>query len=161
MDSIKSLFDRELIFIEDAQDQEEVFNRIGKILYEKEIVHADFIEGLIERECEHPTGLDLSPVADDISNVAIPHTEIEYCRSKNIVFVKLNKPIMFYNMIVPEQKIAVKYLFFIINNEKSNQTNVLSELMGFLTVPENIKHLETLKTNDDIYQFLTKQMIKN
>ncbi|WP_255259602.1 PTS sugar transporter subunit IIA [Lentibacillus sp. CBA3610] len=161
MDSIKSLFDRELIFMEDAQDQEDIFNRIGKILHEKGIVNGDFTDALIEREQNHPTGLDLKPVANDIPNAAIPHTETEYCHSKHIVFVKLSKPVLFKNMIAPDQEMEVKYLFFIINNEKGSQTNVLSELMGFLTVADNVKTLETLESKDEIYQFLTEQTIKN
>ena len=159
METIKSLFDRELIIIEDAQNQKEIFRYIGNLLHDKGIVNEDFIDAIIEREKNYPTGLDLKPVADDIPNVAIPHTETEYCNSKHIVFVKLNNPISFKNMIAPDQELEVKYLFFIINDGKDSQTNILSELMGFLTVADNVHTLESLESKEEIYQFLTEQTI--
>ncbi|TMN21487.1 PTS sugar transporter subunit IIA [Lentibacillus cibarius] len=157
MQAIKPLFKRELTFIEDVNDQEELFNIVGKRLKEKGIVNEDFTEALIERERNYPTGLDLSPVSNDIPNAAIPHADTEYCNDKAIVFVKLNNPISFYNMIAPDKNMDVRYLFFIINNQKESQTNVLSELMGFLTVVDNVKALEAMQTKDEIFQFLTEE----
>ncbi|WP_164217759.1 PTS sugar transporter subunit IIA [Virgibacillus sp. YIM 98842] len=158
MEALKSYFDKELIFIEDAKDQNEIFNRIGKILYEKGIVNDKFIDALIEREKNYPTGLDLKPVSVDLPNAAIPHTETEYCHRKHVVFVKLEKPVLFKNMIAPDQELEVTYLFFIINNEKDSQTNILSELMGFLTAAENVNKLEKLQNKDEIYRFLTNNI---
>ena len=57
-------------------------------------------------------------------------------------------------MIDPSKELKVKYLFFILNNEKSNQTNILSHLMSFLTQESKMKGLENLKTKDEVYQYL-------
>lgn len=153
MESVKSLFRQDLIFISDLQTQEEVFTYIGDILRQKGLVKKGFTESILDREKNYPTGLDLSPVADDMPNVAIPHTEAEYCNDKAVVFTKLNRELTFRNMIDPEKELKVQYLFFIINNEKTNQTNILSELIEFMTNREHMKRLETLKGKREIHQF--------
>lgn len=160
MKAIKSLFDKNLIFIKNVQEKREIFTLIGNLLHERGMVKEEFTKSIIERENNYPTGLDLSPVAKDIPNVAIPHTEPEFCLRKCIVLVKLLKPILFQNMIAPDKEIDVKYLFFIINNQKGNQINILSELMGFFTTAENMKKLEQLDNKEEIYQFLTNKNIE-
>lgn len=154
MEGLTSLFSEDLVFIEDATTQEEVFKKIGEHLFNKGIVNEGFTEAIMEREKNYPTGLDLSPVSDEIPGAAIPHTETEYCNGKHVVFVKLNNQIEFRNMIAPDKEVAVKYLFIIINNDVDNQTNVLSGLMTFMTNVERMKKLETLKTEKEIYEFL-------
>lgn len=154
MEGLASLFSEDLVFIENAKTQQEIFTTIGQRLQGKGIVNEGFINAIMEREENYPTGLDLSPVSDEISSVAIPHTEVEYCNSKHVVVVKLNHSIMFNNMISPDQQIPVNHLFFIINNDAKNQTNVLSGLMAFMTDVENMKTLETLTTEKEIYDYL-------
>jgi len=58
-------------------------------------------------------------------------------------------------MIKPEEPLNAKYLFFIINNEKNGQTEVLSDLMDFLTKEENIKKLDEINNKDTLFKFLT------
>ncbi|NBJ70589.1 MULTISPECIES: PTS sugar transporter subunit IIA [Clostridia] len=157
MEGVCSLYKKDLIFKSDAQTQDEVFNEIGTKLLQKGLVNDRFIAAIKNREKEYPTGLDLSPVAKGLSNVAIPHTEAEYCKTKAIAFVKLNDGITFRNMIVPDLDLKVKYLFFIINNEKTNQTNVLSDLMSFITNENNMRYLKKLDNTESIYNFLTNK----
>lgn len=156
MAGLASLFSEDLVFIESAKNQQEIFNTIGKRLVEKGIVTEGFIDAIMEREEKYPTGLDLRPVSDEIPSAAIPHTEVEYCNSKHVVVVKLTDSITFHNMISPEQEIPVKYLFFIINDDAKNQTNVLSGLMAFMTDADNMKTLESLSGEKEIYDYLYK-----
>jgi len=152
--TVQSLYSKDLILKSDAKTQVEVFNEVGSFLLDKGLVNDEFIDAIIDREHNYPTGLDLSPVAEGLPNVAIPHTETEFCKTKAVVFVKLTHEVLFYNMIAPEQELKVNYLFFIINNEKTNQTNVLSNLMAFMTNAKNMETLEQKETPEEIYEFL-------
>lgn len=156
MDEVQALYKKDLILQSEAQTQEEVFKEVGEFLLSKDLVTDEFVDAIIERESNYPTGLDLAPVAENLPNVAIPHTETEYCKTKAVVFVKLNSELTFHNMISPDDELKVSYLFCIINDEKTNQTNVLSGLMAFMTNEENMRTLETLETPESIYEFLTK-----
>jgi len=152
--TVQSLYNKDLILKSDARTQEEVFKEVGSFLLDKQLVNDEFIDAIIDREHNYPTGLDLAPVAEGLPNVAIPHTETEYCKTKAVVFVKLTHEVVFYNMIAPDQELKVSYLFFIINDEKTNQTNVLSNLMAFMTNEENMRTLEQKETPEEIYEFL-------
>lgn len=156
MTGIEKLYRQDLIFESSATTKEEVFEEIGQILVDKELVTEEFPSEVLNRENEFPTGLDLNSIEEGSDNVAIPHTEIEYCKSKNIVFVKLENELQFNNMIKPEENIEVRYLFMIINDEATNQTNVLSNLMDFFTNKNNIDTLSNLETKEEIYSFLTQ-----
>lgn len=154
MKVISELLNKELIFFENAESKEEILRKIGRKLLENGLVKEGFIESIVEREEKYPTGIDLSVVGENLPNVAIPHSEPEYSNCKKLVVVKLEKDIKFKNMIDPSKELKVKYLFFILNNEKSTQTNILSHLMSFFTQENKMKGLENLKTKDEVYQYL-------
>ena len=148
------LFSEELIFIEGAKDSDEIFRKIGKKLIEKGLVKDSFIDAVINREKDYPTGLDLSVVDNGIPNIAIPHTESEHCNLKKVVVVKLKNEIIFNNMISPDNKLKVKFLFMILNNEKGEQSNILASLMDFFTKKENISRLSELCDTSEIYKYI-------
>lgn len=154
MSEMTQLFDSNLIFFENVSTQQELFNSVGNKLLQRGLVKQAYVEAIFEREKNFPTGLDLSVLGDDVPNIAIPHTEVEYCNEEQIIVVKLNEKITFRNMIAPDKELDVKFAFFILNNQKTEQTGILSNLMGFFTKDNNIKILNSLNTNKDIYQFL-------
>ena len=153
----EQLFSEDLIFIEEANDSNDIFNKIGKKLIEKGLVKESFIQAVIEREKDYPTGLDLSVIDGEskIPNVAIPHTESEHCNSKKVVVVKLKNEICFNNMISPTDQLKVKFLFMILNNEKGEQSNILANLMDFFTQGQNVNKLSELEDKKEIFKFVT------
>jgi PTS system galactitol-specific IIA component len=153
---VAKLFRKDLVFIEEAKDSDDIFNKVGKELFEKGLVNEDFVEAVKAREKDYPTGLDLSVVGEKIPNVAIPHTESEYCKAKNVVVVKLKDEIEFNNMISPDNKLKVKFLFMILNNEKEAQSNILSHLMEFFTQNDNIKNLCEINNTEEMYKYITE-----
>lgn len=156
-DKAEALFRRDLIFFEDIKTQKDLFRSVGEKLLKKKLVRPGYIEAIIDRENQFPTGLDLSVVYPGSLNVAIPHTETEFCNWKGIAVARLSEPIDFHNMIAPQKSIPVKFAFFILNNEKNSQTNLLSYLMDLLTSRVRISDLDKLGTQKDIYTFLMSQ----
>lgn len=157
MESIGGLFRKELILKSCAATKEKVLSEVGHILYEKGLVKESFKQAIIEREVNYPTGLDLSPVAVGLPNVALPHTDAKHCKSQVIVFVKLEQAISFNNMMQPEAALPVHYLFVLVNHQKEKQVNVLSELMGFLINEATMQQLDCLGSTEAIYDFLTSE----
>ena len=161
INKISGLFRKDLIYIKDAEDSTKLFKIIGKELIQKRIVKDNFVDAIIEREKNYPTGIDLSVVEGQKYNVAIPHTEIEYCCDKCIVFVKIKNEIGFKNMISPDQELKVKYLFIIVNNENEAQTNILSNIMDFITNKNNMDMLEKINDEGELYDFITGIKVGN
>lgn len=158
VNNIANLFREDLVFFENAKTREELFNNIGTKLVEMELVKPTFIPAIKEREKNYPTGLDLGVVGTDTPNVAIPHTEAEHCNADQIVVVKLLHDIQFNNMISPDKIINVRFAFFILNSQKSEQPEILSNLMGFFTQGQNMKKLDQLKTPSEVYQYILQEL---
>lgn len=153
----QQLFDKDLIFFEEASDTEELFKSIGQKLFDRGLVKEGYVTSLAEREKNFPTGLDLSVVGNNTPNVAIPHTEVEFCNWKGIAVAILKNPIDFRNMIAPSKHIDVRFAFFILNNEKNSQTNLLSYLMSFFTQDDKVSKLSEMTDSEEIFQYLNSK----
>lgn len=153
---LSELFSKDLMFFLDANNKEDLFNKVASLLEERNIVKKSYRKALLDREKEYPTGLDMSAVGDNLPNVAIPHTDVKHNLKENIVFVKLDKPVMFHNMIAPKDTLEVSLLFFIINNSSDSQTNILAKLMDFFTKKGNLEGLIKLSTADEVSNYISK-----
>ena len=96
---MNKFFFKDTVYVSDKQSQEEVFEQ----------VYQDFLENLLERERNYPTGLDLSPVSKILPDIAIPHTESEFVRTTRIIPIKVKNEIPFYNMISPSDQISASF----------------------------------------------------
>ena len=151
----QDLFDSSLVFIEDGTDQDTIFKQVSDKLVALGAVKPDFYQHLREREKAYPTGIDMSVVNPDYPNVAIPHTEGEFVNVRKVVPIRLKQPVEFANMIDPNQKFNVSFLFMILNNDPEGQANVLAQIMDFLTTssektPNRLFHAEDTATIHDI-----------
>lgn len=146
------LVQRDLIFKEDFIDLNEAFEIMSDKLLKLGLVKEGYLKAIKEREKDYPTGIDLSVVGTDYPNVAIPHTESQYCNSTNVVLVKLKNEIVVKNMMDPSSELKVKYLFMILNEAGGEQANILANIMGFVTDKNNIESLEKSETIEELYE---------
>ena len=147
---LNQLFDKNLVFCLQADNQEHLFNQVANLLEERKIVTPSYRTALIEREKSFPTGLDMEFLGKDLPNVAIPHTDIEHNLAEKVVVVRLNQ--------APDKEVEVSLLFFIINNSSSSQTNILAQLMDFFTKNGNLDNLSKLANEDELYGYITKEI---
>lgn len=147
----RGLIQKDLIFKENFIDLDEAFKVMSDKLLERGLVKEGYLEAIKEREKGYPTGIDLSVVEKNFPNVAIPHTESQYCNATKVVLVKLANEIVVRNMMDSNSELKVKYLFMILNSEGGEQANILANIMGFVTVKENIDSLEKAQTIEELY----------
>lgn len=150
------LFAKNDIFVSQFSTQKEVFEEISQALLDEGLVKKEFLENLMNREQNFPTGIDLSVVDPELPNVAIPHTEGEFVNIRRVIPIKLLKPIKFFNMIQPDQELEVKFMFMILNNDPDGQANILAQIMNFLTATpkENLKEFFEMQEPKEIFDFL-------
>ncbi len=153
------LFSEDEVYISKASTQEDVFREIADSLLKKDLVTKDFINNLMEREQNYPTGIDMSVVSPKIPNIAIPHTESEFVKVRLIVPIKLDKEISFHNMIDPSKEFPVKFLFMILNNDPEGQSNILAQIMDFMARTSENELVPFFKSDDpkEIYSFLSRK----
>lgn len=149
-------FDENNIYISDAKTREELFRELFEKLSKDDLVTDEFLDMVNEREDNHPTGMDMSLVDENMSNIAIPHTEPSAVKKTRVIPVKLNNNIRFNNMIDPSQSLDVRFIFMILNDQGSNQTNILSDIMDFVTQTSKIDELFNMDNTKEIYEFIEK-----
>ena len=153
-----NLFSANAVFVSDASEPTTIFKEVSDKLLALDLVNDGFFNGINQREQQYPTGIDTSPIAKELPNIAVPHTEGEFVNTCLIVPVALKVPVSFKNMIAPDQSLPVKFLFMILNNNPEGQANILAQIMDFLrlTSVSKLQTLFNLTETDKIYQFLSE-----
>ncbi|WP_297952368.1 PTS sugar transporter subunit IIA [uncultured Lactobacillus sp.] len=158
----QNLFAADAVFISDQTEQDMVLKEIYDHLRESGYVKGNFLQHIVEREHNFPTGLDTATLGKNIPNVAIPHTEGEFVNTKLIVPVALKTPVVFHNMINPAQALEVKFLFMLLDNDPDGQAALLAQVMDFLANTPVNELREVLNFTDPsaIYAFLEQKFNK-
>ena len=158
MSEQNDLFFEDTVFVIDRDNQTDVFTDVANRLMLKEYVAPAFLENIIEREKNYPTGMDMSIVDPDLPSFAVPHTEVEFVNTRRIVPVKLVKPVEWHSMIDPTQTFDVSFLFMILNDSKEAQVGILAKIMDFVNGlgVDNAKKLFSMTDPHEIYEFLVK-----
>lgn len=128
--------------------QRELFGKLSTELEVEGIVQQHFLEALIERESEFPTGLPLK------IGVAIPHTDGTYVNEDRLVFATLEQPIPFNEMGGDEEDvIEVSVVIMLAIKEGKKHLSILQKLIeslqkeGFveqLAQAEDVNKMETV-----------------
>ncbi|WEV37318.1 PTS sugar transporter subunit IIA [Lactobacillus sp. ESL0677] len=160
--SINSLFSPESVFVSEKTSSEAIFKEVSNKLFDEKCVKEAFFSEILKREKLYPTGIDTSPISENLPNIAVPHTEGEFVTTRLIVPVALKTPVCFKNMIAPDQDLQVKFLFMILNNDPEGQANILAQIMDFLrlTPVSKLQKLFNFTSTDKIYQFMSENFKK-
>ena len=149
-----NLIEKDLIFNEEFSDLNQAFKCLSKKFLERGLVKQGYLDALIQREKNYPTGIDLTAICKGFPNIAIPHTESRYCNATKVIVVKLHKDIVVKDMMNADKDLDVKYLFMILNNEGTEQSNILAKIMEFATKEENINGLIKSDSLESIYEIV-------
>lgn len=149
-------FSKNAIYVMDGATQDEILKKIYDQLVQQGYVKENFLEHIIEREHNFPTGLNLNTLGDDLPNIAVPHTEGAFVNTSLIVPAALKKPVIFHNMIKPQEEIEVKFLFMLLDDHPDGQAQLLSKVMDFLakTPADELRNFLNFENIESIYQFL-------
>lgn len=129
----------------DAENAEEVIRNIsGKLMYAG-YVRGTFTDAVLARERDIPTGLPLS----GRYNAAIPHTEVEHVVKSGIGLATLAHPVIFQNMVSPEETVSVQLVFVLALDQPKSQIEMLQEIAQVLQQPGVVNALMDAK---NLYQ---------
>ena len=112
----------------EVSDSIEIVNILGNLLHDTGYVHDTFVEAALSRERELPTGL---PLGGNF-NAAIPHTDIEHVKRPGLAMATLTKPVIFQNMVNPEEAVSVNLVILMALDKPKSQVEMLQEIAGVL-----------------------------
>lgn len=135
---LKDLIKPNLILSDlEAKTNREALRKIVEHLMKEGYVEEGYLQKLLEREKQFPTGLCTMPFA-----VALPHTESDHILKPCIAIAKLKKPVGFYEMVNDKNMVQVHYIFNLVLQKTEQQLELLQILIGIFSNEKIMKILE-------------------
>ena len=133
-----------------AESAVEVITKLGNELFKTGYVKETFVGAAITREKKMPTGL---PLLGGI-NAAIPHTDIEHVLKPGLAIATLKNDVIFQNMAIPEEKVAVRLVFLLALEQPKTQIEMLQEIAKVLQNPDVINKIINAKNYNEVIKAL-------
>jgi PTS system galactitol-specific IIA component len=132
-----------------ASSREEALTRMAEFLVEKGYCRSSFIEAIVERERNHPSGLPMPG-----PKIAIPHTDAEHVLQSVILFVRLPEPVEFLSMGSPDDKLQVRMISMFALKEKKRIGDMLETLINVYQKEEILNAILEAESADGIFSIL-------
>lgn len=111
----------------EAEDDKDVMRNLGSIVVSEGYAKPSYVEALITREEEFPTGLDI-----DGFGVAIPHTSVEHVNKVGIAIATLKKPVTFVQMGTDDETTQVKLVFMLAVTDPNAHIDQLQRIIEII-----------------------------
>ena len=136
----------------EAENFEDVFRELGGVVIKEGYAKDSYIEALIEREKEYPTGLDASGVG-----IAIPHTDISHVIKSGTAIAKLTKPVTFIQMGTDDEEVEVELVFMLAVKDPKSHLTKLQTIITMIQDPEFLKKLITATDVNEIIEIVKEK----
>jgi PTS system galactitol-specific IIA component len=151
--TIAKLLDPNCVLLEcDANTSADVISAVGERLEEQGYVKNSYIQAALDREKELPTGL---PLGGEI-NAAIPHTDIEHVLKPALGMATLRTPVIFKNMVSPQEDVPVRLVFLLALEQPKAQIEMLQEVASVIQNADLVKELVSQETVDGVIKVLSQ-----
>ena len=111
----------------DVADSQEALSIVCAHLLEEGKVKEGYLESILAREQNYPTGLDLEGI-----NVAIPHTDWEWSLTTQLVVATFAAPIPWANMEDPDETVQVSCMVLSLFDDPAHQIDALQKIMSVI-----------------------------
>lgn len=149
-----SIINEKYIYIDlDATSKEEVFEKLGSELIKNNIVKNTFVEALIDREDDYPTGLPL-PIG-----VAIPHTDGSHVINDQLIIATLSNPVKFVEMGAEDEDVDVQLIIMIVMKEGKKHLEMLQNIIATLQDEEIVEQVVDEKNRTEIRKILEDKIL--
>ena len=144
----------DLIYLNrDFSGREEMFNEIGTVLIEKGMVKPVYIEEILKREENFPTGLDLGYM-----QVAMPHVEAKYVNDNAVFIVTTKKGVEFENA-EDDGMVNSKIIFGLIVKDSDKHLDFLMKLTELFQKEDALKKIYDSNDVEEVVTILKENLI--
>lgn len=148
------MFGKETIELQlEAVDADSVLTKIANTLYTQGFVKESYVEAILQREANHPTGLPAPGFP-----IAIPHTDPDHVLESRIAVATLNQPVSFSMMGNPEVKLPVQIVFMLAIKDPKNQPSILKQLMKVFQNQEVLQEIRSSQGEEELQQLLLQHI---
>ncbi|HHW44812.1 MAG TPA: PTS sugar transporter subunit IIA [Desulfotomaculum sp.] len=148
MSNFKLQIDEDLIALNfDAKDRRQVLTELGQRVLSKGYITGQFIERLLEREEEFPTGLEM------VYPIALAHVGGD-CVQSFLSLAITKKPVIFHSMDGSGKELPVSLVFMFGITNPIEQVEVLKRFIFAFREEENLRKLKDLQDKKAILELL-------
>lgn len=140
------VLNKALIFTDvEASDMEDVLKKIGSAYTREGYTKESYVQALITREKEFPTGLDV-----DGYGVAIPHTSVEHVNQSGVAIAILKNPVTFVQMGTDDETVGVQIVFMLAVVDPNQHIDELKRILEIIQDTSVLDRMLTASTNEEI-----------
>jgi galactitol PTS system EIIA component len=145
-----SLFDPALVRLGiQANDAREAISTLAEALRAAGKVRESFLEAVLAREAEFPTGLPTPGVP-----IAIPHTDVEHCIEPAVAAGTLRDAVEFEEMGSPGSALEVRIVFLLSITNPEDHVEWLSRLASAFQTPQLASELLESSSSEQVCRLL-------
>lgn len=135
----------------DAKTSTDVFKILGQPLMEGGYCKDTYVDALIEREKEYPTGLSIGSYG-----VAIPHTDKTHVVQGTIAIATLKEPVTFIEMGADEE-VLVKVVFMLAVDGNQDHIDLLQAVLAVFQDIDVLEKLMEAKNPKEMIKIIKKK----
>ena len=136
----------------DAEEDKDVMRKLGAVVVKEGYAKESYVDALIAREEEFPTGLDVSGIG-----VAIPHTSVEHVNKVGIAIAVLNRPVTFIQMGTDDETVEVRLVFMLAVVDPNAHIDQLQRIVEIIQDQAVLGKLMEAKEAEEIIQIIREK----
>lgn len=136
----------------EAETWEDVMKSLGQKLIDEGYTKESYIDALLTREKDFPTGLDIEGLG-----VAIPHTDVSHVNKAGIAIGVLKKPVTFIQMGSDDEEIGVKLVFMLAVTDPNAHIDELQRIIEIIQDKDVLEKLFTVTDKDTIIEVIKEK----
>ena len=139
----------------EAKDSTEVLKVMGEMVIKAGYAKESYVDALIKRESEFPTGLDIGGFG-----IAIPHTDVSHVNKAATAVGVLKEPVDFIQMGTDDELVKVNIVFMLAVDDPKAHISTLQRLIEILQDKNTLEKLKAAKESADIIAVIRQKELE-
>lgn len=140
----------ELILLDfEADSSTEVFEKLGRTLIKEGYCKETYIDALIEREKDFPTGINMGGIG-----IAIPHTDKRHVNHGGVAIGVLKKSVDFYQMGTTDEKVEAKLIFMLAVDDPKEHLTFLQRILQVLQDQKVLEKVKNVTSKEELIKII-------
>lgn len=136
----------------EAGTSDDVMKQLGAAFIKEGYCKDTYVEALMKRESEFPTGLDVDGIG-----VAIPHTDVSHVKEPGIAIAVLKNPVTFIQMGTDDETTQVRLVFMLAVKDPNAHLENLQQIIAIIQDTDVLKKLLEVNEKKEIIEIIREK----
>ena len=136
----------------EAGTSDDVMRQLGAAFIKEGYCKETYVNALIKREGEFPTGLDVNGIG-----VAIPHTDVSHVNMPGIAIAVLENPVTFIQMGTDDETTQVRLVFMLAVKDPNAHLENLQQIIAIIQDTDVLEKLLEVNEKKEIIEIIREK----